>query len=373
MVTMRRYMAILLALLVLAFAVVPVLADESQEQLQNIHQQMQNQQQRAAQAQNQVDSVSERLRSLQTDLDAAEKEYNDIQQQLEDTEQRIEVNSEFLAKAEKDLAKRSQILNQRMRDIYKNGQVDYLDVLLGANDFNDFVTRMDILKRVARQDVSLVDQVKAERQLILDKKAELEANKASIVELQKAADEKKSLITSRKQQQEQILNTAVSERDEAERAYQELLEDSRRIEQMIRSQAGNYGSGGGSGVFLWPASGPITSPYGWRTHPIFGTARYHSGIDIGADYGDTVVAADSGVVIFSGWMGGYGKAVIIDHGNGLSTLYGHNSELLASEGQRVSKGQAIARVGATGYATGPHVHFEVRANGSPTDPMAYLP
>lgn len=377
MVTIRRYLAMLLVLMVAALAVMPVLADEleqKQQELQSMQQQMQQQRERAARAQTQVNSVSEKLRSIQGDLDAAQKEYSAIQDQLEATEKKIEVNGEILAKAEDDLADRSQVLNKRMRDIYKNGQVNYLDVLFGANDFNDFVTRMDILKRVARQDVDLVNKVKAERELILAKKAELETDRAAIVELKKAAEEKKALISARKQEQQKTLDSAVSERDQAESAYQELLENSRQIEQMIRRiQPGNAGSAGGSGALMWPASGPITSPFGWRTHPIFGTARYHSGIDIGADYGDTVVAADSGVVIYADWMGGYGKAVVIDHGGGISTLYGHNSELLVSEGQRVGKGQAIARVGATGYATGPHLHFEVRENGSTVDPMSYLP
>jgi len=123
----------------------------------------------------------------------------------------------------------------------------------------------------------------------------------------------------------------------------------------------------------WPINGPITSPYGWRPHPIFGTQRYHSGVDIGADYGDPIRAADGGVIIYSDWMGGYGYAVIIDHGGGISTLYGHNNELLVGVGQRVYKGQTIARAGSTGYSTGPHCHCEVRQNGSPVNPLAYLP
>ena len=131
-------------------------------------------------------------------------------------------------------------------------------------------------------------------------------------------------------------------------------------------------SPGRLGPLAWPTSGEITSPFGWRTHPIFGTSRFHSGIDIGADSGDPVVAADGGVVIESGWMGGYGKAVIIDHGNGITTLYAHNSALLVSEGQSVRKGELISRVGSTGYSTGPHLHFEVRINGLKYDPARLL-
>ena len=128
----------------------------------------------------------------------------------------------------------------------------------------------------------------------------------------------------------------------------------------------------GTGQLGWPVSGEITSPYGYRVHPIWGTTIYHSGIDIGVDEGTPVHAADSGVIVWSGWMGGYGYAVVIDHGNGLSTLYGHNSELAVDEGQSVSKGQVVAYAGSTGNSTGPHVHFEVRENGDPVDPMGYL-
>lgn len=374
-----KWIAITLAVSFLLTSVLPVLAneaDEKQQQLQDVQRRMQQQQNKAAQAQQQINSVSEQLRTIQMDLDGALAEYNSIQAKLSYTEDQIAVNTEITKKAEKNLAERSEILNKRMRDIYKNGQISYLDVLLGAADFGDFTTRMELLKRVLNQDVTLIAKVKAERELILQKKAELERDKASILELKQAAAEKKLLIESRKQEREVVLDSAVNEKDTADRAYKELMETSRRIEQMIRnSQSGGKGTGptGATGALVWPADGPITSPFGWRTHPIFGTQTFHTGIDIGADYGDTVVAADGGVVIYADWMGGYGKAVIIDHGGGISTLYAHNSQLVVSEGQRVQKGQQISLVGTTGYSTGPHLHFEVRQNGSPTNPMSYLP
>ncbi|WP_188399241.1 murein hydrolase activator EnvC [Sporomusa sp. GT1] len=364
-------LAVVLGISVLGTALADEL-DQKQRELQTIQRQMEAQQSKVAQAQQQVDSVSDQLRLIQGDLDAAAADYKSILAKLEATEQQIELNTELLAKVEKNLAERSQILNKRMRDIYKNGQVNYLDVLFGAADFVDFTTRADLLKRVVNLDMTLVAQVKAERELVVQKRAELERDKAAITELKAEAAAKKAIIEARKNDREKVLDDAVSERDTAERAYQELMETSRQIEQMIRrSQKG--GAVEGTGALLWPASGPITSPFGWRTHPIFGTQRFHSGIDIGADYGDAIAAADNGTVIFSGWMGGYGKAVIIDHGGGISTLYAHNSELLVEEGYRVYKGQTISRCGSTGYSTGPHLHFEVRENGSPVSPMGYLP
>jgi murein DD-endopeptidase MepM/ murein hydrolase activator NlpD len=128
-----------------------------------------------------------------------------------------------------------------------------------------------------------------------------------------------------------------------------------------------------SGALTWPApSTYVTSSYGYRNHPIFGTSRFHSGVDIAADYGDPIAAADSGTVIYSDWMSGYGYTVIIDHGNGISTLYAHNSSLYVGNGQYVNKGQQIAGAGSTGYSTGPHLHFEVRVNGSTINPMSYF-
>jgi murein DD-endopeptidase MepM/ murein hydrolase activator NlpD len=373
MFRIRQYLAIGLILSVMCMTIGPALASELAEQQQQVQQQMQVQQEKAEQAKRKVNSVADQLQKVQMELDTAQGDYKAIQAKLSATEDQITVNSAILSKAEKSLSERSIVLNKRIRDIYQNGQLSYLDVLFGANDFGDFTTRMDLLQRIMNKDIELIVKVKAERELILQKKAELESDKAAILQLENAAKEKKRIIESSKKEREAVLASAVNERDTAEQSYQELLETSRKIEQMIRRNQGSNGPSG-SGAMMWPTDATeITSPYGWRTHPIFGTSRYHSGIDIGADYGDSVRAADSGVVIYADWMGGYGKAVIVDHGNGISSLYAHNSELLVGEGQRVRKGEVISRVGSTGYSTGPHLHFEVRQNGSPVSPMDYLP
>jgi len=363
-----------LAAVVMCVAIGPALANELADQQQQVQQQMQIQQEKAAEAKQKVSGISDQLRKVQVELENAQSDYNAIQAKRSATEELITVNTGILAKAEKNLSERSLILNKRIRDIYQNGQLSYLDVLFGANDFSDFTTRMDLLKRIMNKDIELIIKVKAERQLVLQKRAELESDKAAILQLEKAAIEKKKIIESSKKEREAVLEKAINDRDVAEQSYQELLEASRKIEQMIRqSQRGQQGPSG-TGAMMWPTDvTDITSPYGWRTHPIFGTSRYHSGIDIGADYGDSVRAADGGVVIYADWMSGYGKTVIIEHGNGISTLYGHNSELLVSEGQRVRKGEVVSRVGSTGNSTGPHLHFEVRQNGSPTSPLDYLP
>ena len=372
-----RFLSAALVLVFAVLAVAPVLADEleeKQQQLNSVQQQIEAQQRKAELARRKEQSIAEQLRAIQQELDTAEDEYETVNDQLENTEQHIKANVELSNRLTKKLEVQTKTLHRRIRDIYKNGQVNYLDVLLGAKDFNDFVGRMDILKKILAYDNALIQGTKADRETLRKAKEQLEADRAKIVELRKLAAAKREQVAERRQERRGVLNAATYERETAERAYRELIETSRQIEQMIkRIQSGEKNIGGSTGTMTWPAEGEITSPFGWRVHPIFGTQRLHTGIDIGADYGDAIRAADGGVVIHADWMGGYGNAVIIDHGNGSSTLYAHNSQLLVDEGQTVAKGQTVARCGSTGYSTGPHLHFEVRQNGSPVNPLNYLP
>lgn len=371
-----RAAAVAVALLWLLAAIGPVWADsldDAQSQLQDVQNQMQWQQQRVQAAQQQANSITGQLQIIQQELDAADKNYRDTQARLAATQAQIQTNTAQLAKAEQDLAAHTKVLEKRLRDIYENGQVNYLDVLFGSTDFNDFISRLDLLKRVLQRDAMLIAQVRQERQLIVDKRAELEREQATLTALREQALAQKNTVAAKKAEKERFLNSVLAQRDAAQRAYEELQQTSQQIAAMIQRLQQGGSRPGSTGTMLWPVSGPITSSFGWRTHPLFGTALFHSGLDIGVDYGTPVHAADGGTVIYADWMGGYGKAVIIDHGGGISTLYGHNSELLVSEGQTVRKGQVISYAGSTGYSTGPHVHFEVRVNGSPVDPLGYLP
>ena len=373
----KRVLSAILLLSFVLFAVTPALADELEEkkqELTNIQQQAEEAQRKAEQARSKERSISEQLRRIQGELDSAQDEFESINDQLENTEEQIQSNTELATRLTAKMQSQTKVLHRRIRDIYKNGQVNYVDVLFGAKDFNDFVSRMDILKRILAYDNALIQSTKADRQALEKAKAQLESDRLKIIDLRKQAAVKRDQVAGRRQERQGVLNAATYEREMAERAYRELIETSKQIETMIRRiQSGEKNIGGSTGTMVWPAEGEITSPFGWRVHPIFGTQRLHTGIDIGADYGDATRAADGGVVIHSDWMGGYGNAVIIDHGNGISTLYAHNSQLLVSEGQTVAKGQTVARVGSTGYSTGPHLHFEVRQNGSPVNPLNFLP
>lgn len=360
--------------------------EDLQNQLADVQQQMEAQEQKKNEAEAIIGSVFEKLRVIQDALNAAEAEYTAISEQLAQTEEKIADTQAKLEEAQARLDERVEVFSTRIRDIYMHGQLNYLDVVLGAKDFNDFANRVELLRRIIAADMELISGIREQRDQIHQMQIELEAERQRQSELKDEAEQKRNEIEQHKQEQQAILHQAETDKATAEAAYQELQASSEAIAETLRQRAAERaaaaarqaGSGytyqpvSGSGIMIWPVSGVITSPYGYRVHPIFGSTIYHSGMDIGVDYGTPVVAADSGYVVEAGWLGGYGYAVVIDHGNGLSTLYGHNQSLAVSAGESVSQGQVISYAGSTGNSTGPHVHFEVRVNGETVDPAAYL-
>lgn len=352
------------------------LADDLEDQLADLQRQAEEQQAKTNEASAKVENVSERLRQIQEELRVATAEYREVKGQLDSVEDKISDNTELLEKTEADLKVKNKKLQQRVRDIYINGQISYVDVLFGAKDFADLMTRMDVLKRIIKHDYDLIMKVKEEKTTVENTRAQLEKDKAEAEVLVADAQAKKAKVEDKESEQQVLLDQAIYDRDTSERMYEEIMAASQEVANMIRrsqmSSAGYSGAPAGAGGMIWPISGPITSEFGWRTHPIFGTARFHSGLDIGGDYGMPIYAAASGTVIYAGWISGYGNAVIIDHGGGVTTLYGHNDSLNVSEGENVAQGQVIAMCGSTGNSTGPHCHFEVRENGEPVSPYGYL-
>ena len=352
------------------------LADDLEDQLADLQRQAEEQQAKTNEASAKVENVSERLRQIQEELRVATAEYKEVKGQLDSVEDKISDNTELLQKTEADLKVKNKKLQQRVRDIYINGQISYVDVLFGAKDFTDLMTRMDVLKRIIKHDYDLIMKVKEEKATVENTRAQLEKDKAEAEVLVADAQAKKAKVEDKESEQQVLLDQAIYDRDTSERMYEEIMAASQEVANMIRrsqmSSAGYSGAPAGAGGMIWPISGPITSEFGWRTHPIFGTARFHGGLDIGGDYGMPIYAAASGTVIYAGWISGYGNAVIIDHGGGVTTLYGHNDSLNVSEGENVAQEQVIAMCGSTGNSTGPHCHFEVRENGEPVSPYGYL-
>lgn len=323
-----------------------------------------------------IESLSEEKRILDEEAEAAIAEHEACKAELDATEARLEENEEKLKKTQADYEDKTEKLGKRVRDIYINGQISYMDVLFGAKDFSDLMTRMDLLKRVIKQDYDLVQLVLAEKADIERTKSSLEKDKAVQVQQEEKAraarDEREIKVAKRKA----LLDRMKNDKAVIDAQYDELMAASKQVEEMLRrssyASAAPAAVGGGSGAMLWPMSGPVTSEFGWRVHPITGTQKFHSGVDIGGDYGQPIAAAQGGTVEYAGWISGYGNAVIISHGGGISTLYGHCQSLAVGVGQQVSRGETVAYCGSTGNSTGPHCHFEVRQGGEPISPYSFL-
>ena len=372
---------------------VPSYADDLDDQVQDLQGQIDSSRLEQENWQQVIEDVSAKLKQIQADLDAANARLQSIRSRQAEINAQIVQTQNEIVKMEAYLKTRQNVLNRRVRAIYMHGQLNYLEVILGANSFSDFANRVELLKRVIRSDYNLILEIQKQKAAIEAKKAQLEEDKRQLDALAAEAEKTQQEIAAKKAEQQKVLDAAKSNKAAAAQMEQDLnaqlasvrnliqqrlaaAEAARQATQQASSDEGGGGSDDnyvqGTGAMGWPCSGPITSPFGYRTHPIFGTTIFHAGIDIGVDYGTPIHAADSGVVVYSGWISGYGNAVIIDHGGGISTLYGHNQSLAVSEGQSVSKGSVIAYAGSTGNSTGPHCHFEVDVNGSPVNPMGYL-
>lgn len=373
----------------------PAYADDLDDQVQDLQGQIDSSRLEQENWQQVIEDVSAKLKQIQADLDAANVRLQSIQTKQAEINAQIAQTQNEIVKMEAYLKTRQDVLNRRVRAIYMHGQLNYLEVILGANSFSDFANRVELLKRVIRSDYNLILEIQKQKAAIEAKKAQLEEDKWQLDALAAEAEKTRQEIAKKKAEQQKVLDAAKSNKAAAAQMEQDLnaqlasvrnliqqrLAAAEAARQAAQQQAASDDEGGGgsddnyvqgTGAMGWPCSGPITSPFGYRTHPIFGTTIFHAGIDIGVDYGTPIHAADSGVVVYSGWISGYGNAVIIDHGGGISTLYGHNQSLAVSEGQSVSKGSVIAYAGSTGNSTGPHCHFEVDVNGSPVNPMEYL-
>lgn len=328
--------------------------------------------------------LSQQLNEVQADLQDSKSAYYDTIDRLGSAKARLSEIRSKLKQANLKYRHTQKVLGKRLREIYLEGDMGYLVVLLGAQSFSAFLDHSRYLTIIINNDSRLLEQVRS-------LKAELESQTQAaqdmveeINQLKRGQEQRMERLASIEKSRSNLLADIQSQRDSVASYVTELEGSTKELEAKLRATISSQqvirfypGSAGGArqrgtGRFITPAAGPITSPYGYRVHPIFGTMRFHSGIDIGAYYASAILAADSGTVIDAGWMGGYGNAVIIDHGGGYSTLYGHCSQLYVSVGQGVRKGQQIAAVGSTGNSTGPHLHFEVRINGNPVDPLGFI-
>jgi murein DD-endopeptidase MepM/ murein hydrolase activator NlpD len=335
----------------------------------------------------QIDQQQQRLqqqeRSAHKTLTSARHQVKATSAAIDQQQRLLQQKSQQLKRLEQALTQSEQVYDlqqtatvSRLRFLQRQGGSQGWAVLLQSKDLNDFLDRRQQLRRLYLADRQILAKLKAEADSIAKQRRSVEAQKNDIALLtQELLAQKLDSQKSAKQQQDLISRLRL-DKGALEAAETQLAKDSDNIAVLIQRQLGSFSPGiapkPGRGVFSSPCGGEITSGFGYRIHPILGYSRFHSGLDFGADYGTPVQAPASGKVLFAGWYGGYGQAVILDHGNNITTLYGHTSEIYVTEGQIVQRGTPIAAVGSTGLSTGPHLHFEVRVDGTPVDPQEYL-
>ena len=264
--------------------------------------------------------------------------------------------------------------------IFKNKRVSYIDFLINSSDVNAFLDRLYFENIVIAYDKKKLREAEVYAKEMYILKARIENQKKNLEYSIASINRQQSDIQDAIEKNKQFIQKLKTDRATWEKAERDLAKQSKAIERMINQEASKKQKEGVSvtvsGGFIKPVNGRITSPFGSRIHPIFKRRIFHSGIDIAVPYGTPIKAANSGRVIFVGWYSGYGKVVIIDHGNiggvPTTTLYAHMSQTLVKQGQNVAKGDIIGKVGTTGYSTGPHVHFEVRRKGSPVNPSNFI-
>ncbi len=329
-----------------------------------------------------------RLSGLKQNLQTTNSHIQDSELRLKLATQRLQQLEADLAVAQRSYEERQVATVARLRFLQRSPASQGWGVLLQSESISDFISRRHQLKLVYQADQQILAKLNAQANEIIKQQTGVEHQKNEIALIREQLLAQKADYQAQAQSQTDLIQRLNSDRLALEAAQNQLEQDSQNLEVLIQqkvaeakarveAQAKTNSSSKniiirGTGMLAYPSDAPTSSPFGWRMHPVLGYRRFHAGMDFAASYGSTIRAADSGTVIFAGWYGGYGKAVIIDHGKGVTTLYGHTSELYVSEGQGVQRGQAIAAVGSTGLSTGPHLHFEVRHNGSPVDPANYL-
>ena len=336
------------------------------------------------------------------------------------TIQQMELNAEEIAMYDEMIATEAEKLEEalklekqqlmryreRVRAMEENGNYGFLDMVLKTDSLGELLTVMDDIGEIMQSDRELEEEYRAARENTEKVKAEYEGVKAEIEEKQavlrqeqeelekeigEATDMLKEIqndLDNRQAEFDEImaaeeaanaeLDRLIAQREKELEAERKRQEEERRRQEAANNSGGGGGGGGGTvvgtGSFAWPTPGVTycTSRFGPRVHPITGEHKNHGGLDIGASYGTAIHASDGGTVFLAGWCGSYGNCVMIDHGNGYTTVYGHMSSVAVSEGQSVSQNDVIGYVGSTGMSTGPHLHFEVRQNNQRIDPEQFF-
>ena len=339
-----------------------------------------------------ISAVTSEIRVLQGDVESAQTQLSKLEAVLAVHEARLyELNALYTAQTQRLLFLQKEYslavdrLSRRVVQLYRSDTPDAMAVVLGAKSLSDAIDQIEYMGTVGRQDDRIATKVKRAKIEMRETRDRTRRTRAKVAATTKVIADRTSeqrsvrdrLVASRDQLaaarslKNEALGAVRSDKADYLHEVEALQAQSAALAEKIRAAQSTGpapvtpSSSSGSG-FVWPVNGVLTSGFGWRW------GRMHEGIDIAAPSGSPVVAAASGTVIYAGWMGGYGNLVIIDHGGGLATAYGHQSSVAVGVGQVVMQGQTIGYSDCTGHCFGPHLHFEVRVNGSPVDPLGYL-
>ena len=319
-----------------------------------------------------LETLQGEIKGYEIQIYRTQTEINTLTTQLNDTKLRITQTLEDLDNIQAEFETQNEALSERLRTMYKNGDGGMISVLFGSSSMTDLLTNVEMMKKIYALDESLLDSIAAHHDEVEEKKNQLVELKEQLESQQNDLNTKQASLQSDMYAVELLRNQVESDREAqiAQLAQMQREADALKNE-IVRLQSAMAYAGG---TMCWPAASGtiITSPFGYRTHPILGYQDFHTGIDIGAYGGTNILAANSGKVITAAYHWAYGYYVMIDHGGGIVTLYAHSSRLLVNPGDVVAKGQVIALVGSTGMSTGAHLHFEVRVNGDYKDPLNYV-
>lgn len=316
--------------------------------------------------------TNQKINSVQNSIKTLEGEIDQLNINIDNTEIAIDEKTKELAEAEEKIGEKNELLNDRLRVMYKTGTIGYVEVLFGAEDFTDLLSRIDMIQMIVVHDQNLITFLKEQRDIVATKKLELETIQEELL----------ALIDTKLKKQDELtvaLNNLIAYKEDLKKDESSMIElekaaqnDADQLTDIIKNMKLAVTYVGGE--MMWPVPGKysISSYFGNRVHPISKEYTMHTGIDIESPRKTPFVAAQTGTVVFANWFAGYGKAIIIDHGGGYTTLYGHLDVISVTVGQVVKKGEVIGQTGNTGYSTGPHLHFEVRMNGEYVDPLTYV-
>lgn len=327
-------------------------------------------------AETQKDDVVAQSEELNREIDIVQTEIYEIDTIISEADAEIQQKEEEIAKYEQDIEKHDDEFKEVLRSMDETSATSYLELLLSSESFSELLAHIETINEITQYDMAVIDEMVGLKNSVEAAKAVVETKKEEQEEAREIASDKEDTLQEKLDEKEQLTQELEQDIEKYKQVYEQARKEEEELKASLAPQLSKTTdpvqySGG---EFCWPAPSyvRISSPYGYRLHPIYKTQKFHSGVDLAAPGGSNILAATDGTVKMAGWNGGYGNCVVIDHGGGTSTLYGHASKLLVSAGQHVTKGQVIAKVGTTGNSTGNHLHFEVLINGKTTDPMPYI-